>query len=217
MSDTALLDRRDIFQIVDIATATGLSAPNRRGMLHEGIAPAYAASLPVMAAPRDQVLSDLMQLNRVGVLRDGSRPLAQWLRNAVALVPNHREAKQLEALLDRVAGGGSTEPSPAPFDGHFIDAFPLRWDHPDLIRLHRLLIEAYPTRDDILLIASYAGLPSGSVDWHGAAKIIWKRVLDLLARMGKARLLIEQVLEDRLVEAFHPQIREVMGPEWSPR
>ena len=85
--------------------------PQMRPLLFEGVLPRYVTTLPRLDAPGLQIASDLMRINRVDRLVDGSVPLQIWLQNAqrYALQPAARNTFQ--DALDIVATAASGEPA----------------------------------------------------------------------------------------------------------
>ncbi|MFE4258796.1 trypsin-like peptidase domain-containing protein [Streptomyces sp. NPDC056883] len=113
MSDT-YLSQDDVVQLRDTAVETGLSDPALRNLLFAGILPKYRGSLPILAAPGQQVQSDLNEMNRVERLIDGTVPLAVWLRNATDQLTDAAARDVVLKALDRVARDAAGEPDVAP-------------------------------------------------------------------------------------------------------
>ncbi|MFZ3492914.1 trypsin-like peptidase domain-containing protein [Streptomyces sp. 5.8] len=113
MSDT-YLSQDDVGLLRDTAVEAGLSDPALRRLLFAGILPKYFGSLPVLAAPGPQVLSDLNEMNRVERLIDGTVPLAVWLRNAADQLTDAAARDVILKALDRVARDAAGEPDVAP-------------------------------------------------------------------------------------------------------
>lgn len=81
-----------------------------RPLLFERVHRRYVTSLPVIAAPAVQLMSDLMRMNGVERLVDGSVPLETWLANAVRLTLEAGPRAVFERALDVVATSASGEP-----------------------------------------------------------------------------------------------------------
>lgn len=108
------LPSEQIRQVHDAAIRANLA--HSRNVLLVGINPSFTLSLPTVASPSEQILMDLMEMNRVGQLGDGTVPLVDWLNNALVLAGPRREAdvfRVLLAALSGASGGGSTPPTPA--------------------------------------------------------------------------------------------------------
>ncbi|MCP9962861.1 hypothetical protein LUX05_18595 [Streptomyces somaliensis] len=104
------LTQEDVLAVRDAALDAGLTDPAVRPLLFDGIMPRYRATLPLLAAPGLQVHSDLVEMNRVERLVDGSVPLEIWLRNAVAQTTAAAPAAVLQRALDDVARDAGGEP-----------------------------------------------------------------------------------------------------------
>ena len=103
------LDRDLLHQVHVAAISAGLS----RSSLLAGISRSFVASLPYSSSPDAQLLSDLLELNRVDPLQDGERPLEIWLHNAAAIAgPRMATAVFREALA--ALDASSPAPSKAP-------------------------------------------------------------------------------------------------------
>lgn len=113
MSDT-YLSQDDVVQLRDTAVEAGLTDPALRSLLFAGILPKYRGSLPLLAAPGQQVHSDLNEMNRVERLIDGTVPLAVWLRNAADQLTDAAARDVILKALDRVARDAAGEPDVAP-------------------------------------------------------------------------------------------------------
>ncbi|MFV2120716.1 hypothetical protein ACE14D_20660 [Streptomyces sp. Act-28] len=107
---TGYLSREEILAVRDAALDAGLAEPAVRPLLFDGIMPRYRATLPLLAAPGPQVQSDLVEMNRVERLVDGSVPLETWLRNAVAQTSAAAPAVVFQQALDDVARDAGGEP-----------------------------------------------------------------------------------------------------------
>lgn len=89
----------DLLQrIYDAILALGQS----RDALLTGVPPTISSSLPVLRSQAETLWSDLNQLNRMGVIRDGSVPLVTWLKNARRLAGLRRQAETFEEALDKL-------------------------------------------------------------------------------------------------------------------
>ncbi|WP_236245715.1 trypsin-like peptidase domain-containing protein [Streptomyces sp. CC210A] len=109
---TRYLSSEAILAVKDAALDSGLVDPSVRPLLLDGILPRFAASLPLHAAPAVQVQSDLVRLNQVSRLVDGSVPLEIWLRNAVAQTAQPAPLAVFQQALDDVARDAGGEPDP---------------------------------------------------------------------------------------------------------
>ncbi|MFD9302534.1 trypsin-like peptidase domain-containing protein [Streptomyces sp. NPDC060048] len=112
MSDT-YLSQDDVVLLRDTAVEAGLTDPALRSLLFAGILPKYRGSLPLLAAPGQQIHSDLNEMNRVERLIDGTVPLAVWLRNAADQLTDAAARDVVLKALDRVARDAAGEPDVA--------------------------------------------------------------------------------------------------------
>ncbi len=69
---------------------------DQREPLFSGIDPQFKAGLRTSNIPDDQMLLDLVTMNLVGTLRDGTAPLQRWFANAAGLVRNPADARLFE-------------------------------------------------------------------------------------------------------------------------
>ncbi|MGW6688038.1 trypsin-like peptidase domain-containing protein [Streptomyces sp. NPDC054961] len=113
MSDP-YLSQDDVVLLRDTAVEAGLTDPALRSLLFAGILPKYRGSLPLLAAPGQQIHSDLNEMNRVERLIDGTVPLALWLRNASDQLTDAAARDVFLKALDRVARDAAGEPDVAP-------------------------------------------------------------------------------------------------------
>ncbi len=81
---TTYLTQEELQQLIQAAVDTGLTTPDARADLLEGIHRGWVASLPACSSPLDQFRSDLAALNNAPCLTGSTEvPLITWLRNAV--------------------------------------------------------------------------------------------------------------------------------------
>ncbi|GAA2148926.1 trypsin-like peptidase domain-containing protein [Kitasatospora kazusensis] len=88
----------------------GYADNNRRTLLLDGILPQYQAMLRTWPEPSLQLRSDLVEMNKVERLIDGSVPLEVWLRNAVGLTTVAAPAAVFRQALDEVTRIAAGEP-----------------------------------------------------------------------------------------------------------
>jgi formylglycine-generating enzyme required for sulfatase activity len=84
-----------------------------REALMAGIDSAFVAGIARQDIPRDQLLCDLDQLNKVDVLADGNIPLETWLANAAFLAGLRPESATFVRFRERVAHA-RVSPPPRP-------------------------------------------------------------------------------------------------------
>jgi endonuclease G, mitochondrial len=98
------LENRDIHAISDatLGLFRGYDAATR-AVLHEGLPGSFVGMMAAGGAPPAVLVrQDLMYLNTVQRLRDGSIPLKVWLTNALALSTDRAEAEPLRRALEEV-------------------------------------------------------------------------------------------------------------------
>ena len=104
----------ELARVREAAAEAELDDPDVRPILFAGVMRRYVQSLPRHPAPGTQIHGDLMRMNNVDRLIDGTVPLEVWLRNAareaVALEPH----ATLQTMYEKVAAQASGEPEPAP-------------------------------------------------------------------------------------------------------
>ncbi|WP_175407188.1 trypsin-like peptidase domain-containing protein [Streptomyces sp. TRM64462] len=110
MAVTAYLSPEAVLAVRDAALDSGLADPSVRPLLFEGIMTRYRGTLPMLPAPGRQVHSDLVEMNQVERLVDGSVPLEIWLRNAVAQTTQAAPLAVFQQALDDVARAAAGEP-----------------------------------------------------------------------------------------------------------
>jgi hypothetical protein len=64
--------------------------------------PRLTASLPLRETRSAQLLSDAHELNRIGRLDDGTRPVKVWMRTVVALLGARPEGTPISAILKKM-------------------------------------------------------------------------------------------------------------------
>ncbi len=94
---------------------------------------------------------------------------------------------------------------------------PFPWWHPSASRLLSLLLSAYPEVDAALFVcAQVQGLRTGHVLTKTGAEPLWRGVLESAANQGKLRALVDVVLRDGNVAAYHDPIRDAAAPPGAP-
>lgn len=113
---------------------------------------------------------------------------------------------------------GEEEERPAPFLEPasaalrpWIDEVPFPWSNPSARALRDALVAAYDSVDQARYLALKGGLSLGRVSFHGAIEPVWNNILEVAATQGILRKLIEVVLQDPNVRAYHRRIRQLTG------
>src|ERR1044071_9075979 len=108
-----LLTREQIQLLTDSAIDSGLADGPQRPRLLDGINARFRAfHMPLASEPGQQILSDLVKMNEVEQLADGSVPLQIWLQNAIFLTRDlAKPAKNFNALLAVINGKVTGQPA----------------------------------------------------------------------------------------------------------
>lgn len=107
-----ILNDASLKKLRDAAVDAGIHQPPSRDDLLYGITPRVAANIPLRTAPRDQVLSDLRELNRYVSLPDGSVPLLTWLDNAIDKSFGKAQEKTFQGYIEQLSLTTSTTNRP---------------------------------------------------------------------------------------------------------
>ncbi|MFC7496301.1 MULTISPECIES: trypsin-like peptidase domain-containing protein [unclassified Nocardioides] len=105
------LDDTEIDALTEIIGRELALDPQLRPILFERVHRDFLGVLPYNAKPTNQVRSDLVKMNRVERLSDGSVPLQQWLRAAAGQVQDATERAVVDQALDKVTAAAAGEPS----------------------------------------------------------------------------------------------------------
>lgn len=107
------LDSNEIDAVRDTAV-TAFPEPHMRQFLVNDIMPAYVAALPYLPVPALQITSDLMKMNAVERLIDGTVPLQIWLHNAARLTLEPGPRAVFQKAYDKVSAAAAGEPDLGP-------------------------------------------------------------------------------------------------------
>lgn len=99
---SSLLSHRELLELHHAAITVGLATPGARLALLTAINRAFIASIPVEFAPDLQLMADLQAMSVVGLLTDGSIPLATWLANAEHLASPYAEVEVFRGVSARL-------------------------------------------------------------------------------------------------------------------
>lgn len=217
---------------LDEICALAISARLDRAELMRGVSSAFIESIPPSGNRRAQIFGDLHNMNARGRLEDGSFPLETWLQNAIHLLEKSGIAEKRpceEALqelrvqrngpilgkiapyqpLPRLPDKDLTPPVICPKPG-ILDIVPYPWSDPRAQRLHGLLSSAYPA-EAARLLARKCGMNLTYVDTNGAVGLVWERLLEAAASQRLLHKLVETVLSDQDVGAYHAALDDLIG------
>jgi endonuclease G, mitochondrial len=106
---TEYLQPDELDRVRDAAVAA-FADPQWRPVLFQGVLREWVATLPVLAIPAAQIMSDLAAMNRVERLVDGRVPLEIWLHNAARTTAEAGPREVFEQARDQVARAAAGEP-----------------------------------------------------------------------------------------------------------
>ena len=106
----SILTHDQLLTLHGAARRAGLGASRHALLL--GIEDDVVANLQITSQQGDQLLSDLVALNNLERLPDGTAPLLVWLANAATLAGSSAEALVFRAALDRHGGLGRVHSGP---------------------------------------------------------------------------------------------------------
>jgi hypothetical protein len=111
------LEAVEVDELVQAATRVGLLGPDSRNALLAFIDQGVVANLNLIGAPQLQLRSDLVELNRIERLADGSVPLQLWLSQASSLAAGRVEEGVFRKYQEKVtAQAAGLPPLPDPAD-----------------------------------------------------------------------------------------------------
>lgn len=110
------LSTAELEEVVAAAATAGLTGQDQRNILLSSIDQAIVLNLNTIQAPQLQLRSDLVSLNTIERLADGSVPLQAWLSQAATLAAGRVEEavfRKYEAEVTAEASGQAQLPDPA--------------------------------------------------------------------------------------------------------
>lgn len=114
--DFRYLSPDELNEVVNAAMAAGLAGQDQRTLLLSSIDRAVVLGLNTLQAPQLQLRSDLVSLNTIERLADGSVPLQLWLSEASTLTAGRVEEavfRSYQAMVAAEASGQPQMPEPA--------------------------------------------------------------------------------------------------------
>jgi tetratricopeptide (TPR) repeat protein len=102
---------------------------------------------------------------------------------------------------------------------HFLLDVPIDWSKQESQHLRDVLKKAYDTPTRAMDIAQkVSGFPTHQILWNQNAQFLWRDILEEASKAAKLPKLIDQILSDEDIAAFHSQIISITGPtaEWLP-
>jgi hypothetical protein len=97
---------------------------------------------------------------------------------------------------------------------HFLTDLPIDWSRAEILGLEELMLTAYPTSQDRMMIASKAGLDLTLMSWASSGRRITREILGSASRSGKLEQLVETVLTDPDAISVRERLQALVGAEW---
>ena len=154
-------------------------------------------------------------------VRGGSR--RSWHRrghcagSAVAPVtPPESVREALRAIYLWWAVEANPAPKPHEPDLHpdFLTESPINWERKEIRTLEELMLTAYPTNTDTVMLASQAGLDPGLISRASSGRRFTREILATASRSGRLEELVETVLSDPVAVSVHEPLRALVGDAW---
>lgn len=93
----------------------------------------------------------------------------------------------------------------------WFDDLPLDWTRQDTRTAEKLLIGAFPTNYEALMLAQSAGLDLAALNQTAPVKILMNEIMKRARLSGRLLQLLAEVLGDADREAIHPQLRQLLA------
>jgi len=100
---------------------------------------------------------------------------------------------------------------------HFLSEFPIDWSRPEMRSLDDLLLTAYPTMSDCLLLASRVGVNPAGLSSTRSVQATTRELLEAASRRGLLDVLVDTVLADPHAGSIHKPLRALLGDAWLSR
>jgi len=143
--------------------------------------------------------------------------IASEIRKLAEQIERQRASRVEEPLQQQMDDPGTEESVSAPESvsppaRSILDAVPFPWADPNAQRLHDVLVNAYDDTGQIRHLAQTAGIRLSRWRAGGSASSAWQSLLDIAAAQAKLRTLVERVLRDKHVAAYHDAVRACIEP-----
>jgi hypothetical protein len=80
--------------------------------------------------------------------------------------------------------------------------------------LEELMLTAYPTNTDTVMLASQAGLDPGMISRASSGRRFTREILATASRSGRLEELVATMLSDPVAVSVHEPLRELVGDTW---
>lgn len=98
----------------------------------------------------------------------------------------------------------------------FLDTPVFSTRDPDAYRLFDLLVNAYQSKPQIVLLIESAGIRQTEVNLDGAVRDVWLGILRYAAANGKVRQLVETAADDPTIAAYHSHLQPFLDAPIEP-
>jgi hypothetical protein len=111
-----------------------------------------------------------------------------------------------------------TNPSPKPNEPEmqpdFLTDIPINWERKEIRTLEELMLTAYPTYQDTVMLASQSGLDPALISRASSGRRFTREILATASRTGRLEQLVETMLSDSVAVSVHEPLRELLGDTW---
>jgi hypothetical protein len=96
----------------------------------------------------------------------------------------------------------------------FLTENPINWERKEIRTLEELMLTAYPTNTDTVMLASKAGLDPGLISRASSGRRFTREILATASRSGRLEQLVETMLSDPVAVSIHEPLRALVGDTW---
>jgi hypothetical protein len=125
-----------------------------------------------------------------------------------------REALRAIYLWWAVEANPAPEPQRPEMPSDFLTETPINWERKEIRTLEELMLTAYPTNTDTVMLASQAGLDPGMISRASSGRRFTREILATASRTGRLEELVATILTDQVAVSVHKPMRELVGEAW---
>lgn len=125
-----------------------------------------------------------------------------------------REALRAIYLWWAVEANPAPKPQEPEMQPDFLTESPINWERKEIRTLEELMLTAYPTNTDTVLLASKAGVDPGLISRASSGRRFTREILATASRSGQLEELVETMLSDPVALSVHEPLRELVGNTW---
>jgi V8-like Glu-specific endopeptidase len=92
----------------------------------------------------------------------------------------------------------------------FLDQPGVDWTRPESTELRDLFVLAYPWRDSAVDLANSAGIAPGTFPIHDNMRTTWTKLMEVMARQGKLRTMVEKAAEDPTIVGYQVRFQNML-------